>query len=108
MQVDRINITQAAEKLLVSPDFDVHNPTVIFLHGFLASADGEGAKTVTKALVSKGGMNVLALDSSSILSFIYFKSSTCVRFIGKQLGHVLAQLVKGNTSVDILMVFAEN
>lgn len=80
-------------KLVELSDFDVNKPLVIFLHGFLESSSGESSTTVSKAILEDANLNVLALDSSSILSFIYFKASTCVRFIGKQLAEVLAELV---------------
>lgn len=75
-----------------SPNFDMNKPLIIFLHGFLESSDGDFSTTVTKATLEQENINVLALDASSILSFIYFRASTCVRFIGKQLAEVLAEL----------------
>lgn len=41
-----------------------------------------------------GDYNILALDSSSLIRWLYLRSSTLIRFIGAALGDVLAALMQ--------------
>lgn len=82
---------------------DPRLPVAIFLHGFLSSSDSEAALEVTKALVARGGLNVLALDASDFIEKYYVRSATCVRFIGEDLGKLIVQFVKCKPNFLIFM-----
>lgn len=96
MQKNKIKIRDGPSTLLHSKQFSTQKPIVIFLHGFLQSSESTSAKTITDAILSQWDVNVLVVDSSKVLTFDYSKSSTIVRFIGVELGEMLAALVKGN------------
>lgn len=98
-----MNIRDAPNTLLNSPHFSSKKPIVIFLHGFLKNSDSSVAKTITNAILSQWDVNVLVVDSSSILSLVYVKSSTCVSFIGTELGEMLTALLKSNLKMWIII-----
>ncbi|XP_063833760.1 pancreatic triacylglycerol lipase-like isoform X1 [Ostrinia nubilalis] len=67
---------------------------VIFLHGFMDDPGSNTFKTVSEAFYKKGKHNVLALDASPLIHWLYLRASTYVRFIGEKLGAMLAQMAE--------------
>ncbi|KAI5643439.1 lipase domain-containing protein [Phthorimaea operculella] len=88
------NITQAAESIPEAKDFDPDQKLYIFIHGFIADADGDTFETIRKALFSQGKANVIALDGSKFIHWLYLRSTTYVRFMGQKLGEVLASMIQ--------------
>lgn len=92
------NITAAAELIPLTRGYDPHRKLIIFLHGFTDDPTKFNFKNVSDAFLSQGEFNILGLDSSSLIRWLYLRSTTYVRFIGEKLGQVLAAMVKGGMS----------
>lgn len=73
-------------------------PLVIFMHGFTDDPSLFNFAVVNEAFQSKGHHNILALDASPLIRYLYLRSSTYVRFIGEKLGETLAAMV--NSGLD--------
>lgn len=52
--------------------FNNSNPTIIYGHGYVDSADSDNAKTVVDAYLTRGGWNVIAVDWSAYAYDGYF------------------------------------
>lgn len=83
-----------AESLPNAPGYNLEQPLVIFMHGFTDDPTLFNFAAVNEAFQSKGHYNILALDASSLIRYMYLRSSTYVRFIGEKLGATLAEMVK--------------
>lgn len=83
-----------AELLFESPSYSPKQPLVIFFHGFTDDPTLFNFTAVNEAFQSKGHCNILALDASPLIRYLYLRSSTYVRYIGEKLGATLAALVK--------------
>ncbi|XP_034826443.1 pancreatic triacylglycerol lipase-like [Maniola hyperantus] len=60
---------------------------------------------MTQAFLASGHINLIALDASSVLNWIYPSSTSFVRFIGEKLGQVLAAIVQqGQNPSDIHII----
>lgn len=53
-----------------------------------------GNRISLKILLLPGHYNILALDASALIRWLYLRSSTYVPFIGDKLGETLAAMVK--------------
>ncbi|CAG9131277.1 unnamed protein product [Plutella xylostella] len=87
------NITTAARKIVESRDYNPRDKLLIFIHGFTDSPDNAGFGNISDSLLRGGECNVLALDGSSLIKWLYLRSTTYVRFMGERLGKVLASMV---------------
>ncbi|KAG7300591.1 hypothetical protein JYU34_014885 [Plutella xylostella] len=87
------NITTAARKIVESRDYNPRDKLLIFIHGFTDSPDNAGFGNISDSLLRGGECNVLALDGSSLIKWLYLRSTTYVRFMGERLGEVLASMV---------------
>ncbi|CAB3232374.1 unnamed protein product [Arctia plantaginis] len=67
---------------------------IVFLHGFTDNPDKMSSKAVVDSLLKKGAGNILALDASAYIDFLYLRASTIIRFIGEAMGKALADMVK--------------
>lgn len=94
-----------AERLSKASGYRRDQPLVIFLHGFTDDPMLFNFAAVNEAFQSKGHHNILALDASPLIRFLYLRSSTYVRFIGEKLGATLATMVEsGLNHKDIHLV----
>ncbi|XP_045761782.1 lipase member I-like [Maniola jurtina] len=60
---------------------------------------------MTQVFLASGHINLIALDASSVLNWIYPSSTSFVRFIGEKLGQVLADIVQeGQNPSDIHII----
>ncbi|KAJ2938931.1 hypothetical protein O0L34_g17742 [Tuta absoluta] len=87
------NIEHAARSIPESKDFNPNQTLYIFAHGFIDDPTSSTFGHVRKALFSKGKSNVIALDGSKFINWLYLRSTTYVRFMGERLGEVLASMV---------------
>lgn len=98
-------LSTIAEKLFESPRYSPEQPLVIFFHGFTDDPTLFNFAAVNEAFQSKGHYNILALDASPLIRYLYLRSSTYVRFIGEKLGETLAAMVaSGLKHKDIHLV----
>ncbi|KAL4706144.1 hypothetical protein ACJJTC_013609 [Scirpophaga incertulas] len=88
-----ININDVSRLLPKSPSFN-NEQFVIFVHGFTDDPTQNSFATINKGFMSRGEYNILALDGSPLIRWLYLRSTTYVRFMGEKLGTILAQLVK--------------
>ncbi|KAL4702908.1 hypothetical protein ACJJTC_005136 [Scirpophaga incertulas] len=89
-----ININQVARLLPKSPTFNYEH-FVIYVHGFTDDPSKQSFQNISTGFIKRGFYNILALDGSSLIKWLYLRSSTYVRFIGEKLGSILADLVAG-------------
>ncbi|KOB77220.1 putative lipase, partial [Operophtera brumata] len=82
-----------ARLLPATPGYDPKSELVMFMHGFTDNPDSTNFQTVNEAFQSIGHYNILALDASSLIRWLYLRSTTYVRFIGQRLGEALAAMV---------------
>ncbi|KAI5635296.1 lipase domain-containing protein [Phthorimaea operculella] len=87
------NIEHAARAIPQSKDFKPNETLYIFAHGFIDDPTSSTFGHVRKALFSTGKSNVIALDGSKFINWLYLRSTTYVRFMGERLGQVLASMV---------------
>uniref|UniRef100_A0A2A4J5Z0 Lipase domain-containing protein n=1 Tax=Heliothis virescens TaxID=7102 RepID=A0A2A4J5Z0_HELVI len=92
------NLSDAARLIPQSRGFNPNNPFRIFLHGFTDDPTKDSYKNISNAFLAQGDCNILALDASSLIRWLYLRSTTMTRFIGEKLGGMLAALV--NAGVD--------
>ncbi|KAI5635295.1 lipase domain-containing protein [Phthorimaea operculella] len=90
------NIDQAARSIPESKDFNPNETLYIFVHGFTGAPTKDAFGNIRKALFSQGHANVIALDGSAYIGWLYLRSTTYVRFMGQKLGEVLADMVQIN------------
>ncbi|KOB71750.1 putative lipase [Operophtera brumata] len=83
-----------AETLPKAPGYNIKQTLVIFMHGFTDDPNQFNFAAVNEAFHSKGHCNILALDASPLIRYLYLRSSTYVRFIGEKLGATLAKIVE--------------
>ncbi|XP_061723853.1 phospholipase A1-like [Cydia pomonella] len=99
------NISSAAARIPLAREFNPAQKLYIFIHGFIDDPSKGSYGSISDALLSQGNSNVLALDASSLIRWLYLRSSTYVRFIGERLGEVLAAMVnKGQSPADIHII----
>ncbi|KAJ2938934.1 hypothetical protein O0L34_g17745 [Tuta absoluta] len=98
------NITQAAVTIPQSPNFNPHQKLYIFIHGFTDDPSKASFKNISTALLSQGKCNVLALDGSYLIKWLYLRSTTYVRFMGEKLGEVLASMVQSKSYVRVQLI----
>ncbi|XP_004926042.1 pancreatic lipase-related protein 2 [Bombyx mori] len=89
------NITAAAELVPLTRGYNHNQNLIIFIHGFTDDPTTATANTISNAFLSQGEFNILALDGSSLIKWLYLRSTTYVRFMGEKLGATLAAMVKG-------------
>ncbi|KAL0811655.1 hypothetical protein ABMA28_009105 [Loxostege sticticalis] len=87
------NINSVSELLLQTPR-SLEEKLVIYVHGFTDDPSKDSFKTISEAFFKKGMYNVLALDGSSLIHWLYLRSTSYVRFIGEKLGETLADMLK--------------
>ncbi|XP_073962677.1 pancreatic triacylglycerol lipase-like [Choristoneura fumiferana] len=99
------NISSAAERIPQTREFNPQQKLFIFVHGFTDDPSKASFSNISTALLSQGNCNVLALDGSALIRWLYLRSSTYVRFIGERLAEVLAAIVhKGVNPSAIHMI----
>ncbi|KAJ8710423.1 hypothetical protein PYW07_009789 [Mythimna separata] len=86
-------LTAAAALLPQSAWLNPRKPLKIYLHGFTDDPSKDSFSTLGTAFLEQGDFNIVALDASSLISGMYLRSTTMVRFIGQELGKILAALV---------------
>ncbi|KAL4706157.1 hypothetical protein ACJJTC_013622 [Scirpophaga incertulas] len=87
-----IKINDVARLLPKSPTFN-EEQFVIFIHGFTDDPTQSSFANINSGFMSRGVYNILALDGSPLIRWLYLRSTTYVRFMGEKLGSILAQLV---------------
>ncbi|KAJ2938932.1 hypothetical protein O0L34_g17743 [Tuta absoluta] len=92
------NITYADETIPKAMEYNSDQKLYIFIHGFIDNPSSRTFGNIRKALFSQGKANVIALDGSDFINFLYLRSTTYVRFMGEKLGKVLASMI--NHGVD--------
>ncbi|XP_047035594.1 pancreatic lipase-related protein 2-like [Helicoverpa zea] len=92
------NLSDAVRLIPLTPGYNPKNPFRIFLHGFTQDPTENSYKEISKAFLDQGDCNILALDASSLIRWLYLRSTTMTRFIGEKLGAMLAALV--NAGLD--------
>ncbi|XP_075985087.1 pancreatic triacylglycerol lipase-like [Anticarsia gemmatalis] len=95
----QINLT-ALPTLPSTQYYKPGNGLIIYLHGFTDDPSKGSYKNINEAFLQKGAYNILALDASSLIRWLYLRSSTMVRFIGDALGEVIAGLTKGGLNLS--------
>ncbi|XP_063369733.1 phospholipase A1-like [Cydia amplana] len=99
------NISSAAARIPEAREFNPAQKLYIFIHGFTDDPSKGSYSAISEALLSQGESNVLALDASALIKWLYLRSSTYVRFIGERLGEVLAAMVnKGHNPSGIHII----
>ncbi|XP_063542768.1 phospholipase A1-like [Cydia strobilella] len=99
------NINRAAARIPEAHDFNPAQKLYIFIHGFTDDPSKGSYSAISEALLNQGESNVLALDASPLIKWLYLRSSTYVRFIGERLGEVLAAMVnKGHSPAGIYII----
>ncbi|KAJ2938933.1 hypothetical protein O0L34_g17744 [Tuta absoluta] len=88
------NIKQAARTIPNAKDFKPNETLFIFVHGFTDKPTSNTFANIRKALFSQGHANVIALDGSAYIGWLYLRSTTYVRFMGEKLGEVIAAMVQ--------------
>lgn len=84
----------ALSEIASSQWFKPENGLIIYMHGFTEDPHKSSYTNMHQAFLAKGNFNILALDSSSLIRWLYLRSSTMVRFIGHALGSALATMVQ--------------
>ncbi|XP_063897576.1 pancreatic triacylglycerol lipase [Helicoverpa armigera] len=80
-------------------------PLKIYMHGFTDDPSKGSFSSLSQAFLKKGDFNIFALDASFHIRSLYLRSSTMVRFIGEELGKLLAALVQaGLNPSDIHLI----
>ncbi|KAJ2938888.1 hypothetical protein O0L34_g17699 [Tuta absoluta] len=92
------NVEYADQTIPQAKDFNADQKLYIFIHGFTDEPTKSPFTNIRKALFSQGNSNVIALDGSNYINWLYLRSTTFVRFMGEKLGNVLASMV--NHGVD--------
>ncbi|CAH0597088.1 unnamed protein product [Chrysodeixis includens] len=87
-------LTTAASLLPKAGWLDPRKPLKIYLHGFTDDPTKDSYSNISRAFLSQGDYNILALDASSLIRWLYLRSSTMVRFVGEELGQILAVLLR--------------
>ncbi|XP_026485263.1 phospholipase A1 VesT1.02-like [Vanessa tameamea] len=88
-----INITVAAETLRQARSFEPDDKLIIFVHGFTDDPTKESFTEISRSFIENGHVSSIALDGSSLIRWLYLRSTTYVRFMGQKLGAVLASMV---------------
>ncbi|CAK1590752.1 unnamed protein product [Parnassius mnemosyne] len=91
------NISEAAEFISEARNFEPSHKLIMFVHGFTDDPTKNSFQNISEAFLMKGEVSVIALDGSSLIRWLYLRSTTYVRFMGRKLGEVLARLVKKGT-----------
>ncbi|KAJ0171264.1 hypothetical protein K1T71_012814 [Dendrolimus kikuchii] len=92
------NITEAAKLIPESRDFNPNKKLILYMHGFTDDPTKDSFKNISSAFFATGDCNILALDSSSLIRWLYLRSTTFIRFIGSRLGEVLATMIQRGTN----------
>ncbi|CAH2097324.1 unnamed protein product [Euphydryas editha] len=88
-----MNITAAAETLRKARSFDSDENLIIFIHGFTDDPTKDSFAEISKSFFDNGHLSTIALDGSSLIRWLYLRSTTYVRFMGEKLGETLASIV---------------
>lgn len=88
-----MNITSAAESLRKARTFDSDEKLIIFIHGFTDDPTKDSFTEISNSFLNKGHLSTIALDGSSLIRWLYLRSTTYVRFMGEKLGETLASIV---------------
>lgn len=84
----------AARTLLRDPNFNKNIPVTIYCHGWLQTPGDLSIITITNTLKTRGGQNILHLDSIALIGSLYLYSATALQFIGEALAVELNILVQ--------------
>ncbi|CAG5013432.1 unnamed protein product, partial [Parnassius apollo] len=99
------NISEAVDYITQARSYDPGHKLIIFVHGFTDDPTKESFLNISEAFLSKGEVCVMALDGSSLIRWLYLRSTTYVRFMGRKVGEVLASMVnKGTNASTIHMI----
>ncbi|XP_049880115.1 phospholipase A1-like [Pectinophora gossypiella] len=101
-------IDSAARSIPQSKDYDPHQKLFIFFHGFTDDPTQAGFSNISTALFATGHHNVLGLDASSLIKWLYLRSSTYVRYIGEKMGEVVAALVQSGVDPDQIHIIGHS
>lgn len=88
-----INITAAAEVLRNARKYEGEEKVILFVHGFTDDPTKGSFTNISDSFLDKAEISTIALDGSSLIRWLYLRSTTYVRFIGQKLGETLASLV---------------
>ncbi|XP_045505201.1 pancreatic triacylglycerol lipase-like isoform X1 [Colias croceus] len=88
-----LNISEAAGWLRQARQFERDNRLIIFVHGFTDNPMKDSFTNISSSFLKNNHNSVLALDGSSLIRWLYLRSTTYVRFIGRSLAEFLAVLV---------------
>ncbi|XP_077283180.1 lipase member H-like [Arctopsyche grandis] len=95
------NISKAVS-LLSDNAFRKDYRTVLYVHGFNDKPGRLTGPRIVEAYQARGRHNILLLDSSSLVTLEYFRSSRAVRYAGIRLGKVLSQFYNSKFNMDTL------
>ncbi|XP_026316580.1 uncharacterized protein LOC113227790 isoform X4 [Hyposmocoma kahamanoa] len=87
-------LNRAAQLIPQSQGYNPHQKLYIYIHGFTDDPSKNSFTNISTALFSQGLCNVLALDGSSLIHWLYLRSTTYVRLMGEKLGEVLASMTQ--------------
>ncbi|XP_026728556.1 pancreatic triacylglycerol lipase-like [Trichoplusia ni] len=90
----------AAANLPNNPFFNSSRPIYFYFHGFTDDPNKQSYANIGQAFVSQGNYNVVALDASSLIRFLYLRASTVVEFIGIEVAKVLATLYENGLAPE--------
>ncbi|CAH0717571.1 unnamed protein product, partial [Brenthis ino] len=88
-----INITLASDVLREARQYEADERLIIFVHGFTDDPNKGSFSNISESFLYSGDISTIALDGSSLIRWLYLRSTTYVRFIGRRLGEMLAGLV---------------
>lgn len=82
-------------------NFNKHHPTVLFVFGWMMSADAETSQLVISGFLNRGDYNVLVLDWSDYSVGIYYQAminiSKISRLVGQSLKKFFDKGINANT-----------
>ncbi|XP_048001134.1 pancreatic lipase-related protein 2-like isoform X1 [Leguminivora glycinivorella] len=102
------NITTAAARIAELNQFNPAQKLYIYIHGFTDDPTKSSFSAIDEALLSQGQSNVLALDASPLIHWLYLRSSTYVRYIGEKLGEVLVAMVNKGLNPDAIHIIGHS
>lgn len=72
---------EQVNEVFANPKFDVKLPNVLYVHGYLDSPFTASSRSVIDAYFKLGGVNVLALDWSSLAGNTYANAVTSAKVV---------------------------
>ncbi|VVC96863.1 unnamed protein product [Leptidea sinapis] len=89
-----INISDAVPYLRQARDYEPDRRLIIFVHGFTDNPFKDSFTNISASFLTNNEISLLALDGSSLIKWLYLRSTTYVQFMGRKLGEIFAVMVQ--------------